>query len=90
MVDQKDPFCYTSSMNKELVFYLKWLATFVTIVGAVCTSINLYPLGPALLNLGALLWLIVSIAWREWSLIVINATLLAIYTIGLVVKFLTL
>jgi len=90
MVDQKDPFCYTSSMNKELVFYLKWLATFVTIVGAVCTSINLYPLGPALLNLGALLWLIVAIAWREWSLIVINATLLAIYTIGLVVKFLTL
>lgn len=76
-------------MKKELVFYLKWLATFVTIVGAVCTSINLYPLGPALLNLGALIWLMVAIAWREWSLIVINATLLAIYTIGLVIKLLT-
>jgi hypothetical protein len=76
-------------MKKETVFYLKWLATFVTIVGAICTSINLYPLGPALLNFGALLWLIVSIAWREWSLIVINATLLAIYTIGLLVKLLT-
>jgi hypothetical protein len=77
-------------MNKALVFYLKWLATLVTFAGAVCTSINLYPLGPALLNLGALLWLIVALAWREWSLIVINATLLAIYTVGLVVKFLTL
>jgi hypothetical protein len=76
-------------MNKDIVFYLKWLATFITIVGAVCTSINLYPLGPALLNLGALLWLIVAIKWREWSLIVINATLLAIYTIGLLVKLLT-
>jgi hypothetical protein len=76
-------------MNKDIVFYLKWLATFVTIVGAVCTSINLYPLGPALLNFGALLWLIVAIKWREWSLIVINATLLAIYTIGLLVKLLT-
>jgi hypothetical protein len=75
-------------MKKDTVFYLKWLATFVTIVGAVCTSINLYPLGPALLNLGALLWLIVAIKWREWSLIVINATLLAIYTIGLVIKLL--
>jgi hypothetical protein len=31
----------------------------------------------------------VSIAWREWSLIVINATLLAIYTIGLLIKLLT-
>ena len=73
-------------MKKDLVFYLKWLATFVTIVGAVCTSINIYPAGPALLNLGAFIWLIVSIMWREWSLIVINATLLVIYTVGLIIK----
>ena len=89
LVDQKGRFLYNMGMNKDIVFYLKWLATFVTIVGAVCTSINLYPLGPALLNLGAFLWLIVSIAWREWSLIVINATLLLIYTVGLVVKLAT-
>lgn len=76
-------------MKKELVFYLKWLATVITIAGAICTSVNLYPLGPALLNLGAFVWLIVSIMWREWSLIVINATLLLIYTVGLVVKLLT-
>ncbi len=76
-------------MKKEIVFYLKWIATVITIAGAICTSINLYPLGPALLNLGAFVWLIVSIMWREWSLIVINATLLLIYTIGLVVKLLT-
>jgi hypothetical protein len=76
-------------MKKEIVFYLKWIATVITIAGAICTSINLYPLGPALLNLGAFVWLIVSIMWREWSLIVINATLLLIYTVGLVVKLLT-
>ena len=75
-------------MKKDTTFYLKWLATLVTIVGAVCTSINLYPLGPALLNVGAFLWLIVAIQWREWSLITINATLLLIYTVGLVVKLL--
>lgn len=73
-------------MKKDLVFYLKWLATFVTIVGAICTSINIYPAGPALLNLGAFIWLIVAIIWREWSLIVINATLLIIYTVGLIIK----
>ena len=67
-------------------FYLKWVATVVTVAGAVCTSINMYPLGPLLLNGGAFLWLIVSIMWREWSLIVINATLLLIYTVGLIVK----
>ena len=76
-------------MKKDMTFYLKWLATLVTIAGAICTSINIYPLGPALLNFGALLWLIVAIKWREWSLITINATLLAIYTVGLVAKLLT-
>ena len=76
-------------MKKDMTFYLQWFATFITIVGAICTSINIYPLGPALLNVGAFLWLIVAIKWREWSLIVINATLLAIYTTGLVVKLLT-
>ena len=76
-------------MKKDMTFYLKWLATFVTIAGAICTCINIYPLGPALLNVGAFLWLIVAIKWREWSLIVINATLLAIYTTGLLVKLAT-
>jgi hypothetical protein len=75
-------------MTKEIVFYLKWLATFVTILGAIATSINMYPLGPLLLNVGAFIWLIVAIMWKEWSLIVINATLLLIYTIGLVIKLL--
>ena len=89
MVAHKGPFCYTKSMNKDMTFYLKWLATFVTIVGAICTSINIYPLGPALLNVGAFVWLIVAVKWREWSLITINATLLLIYTVGLVAKLAT-
>jgi len=88
VVALNDPFCYTKSMKKDMTFYLKWLATFVTIIGAICTSVNIYPAGPALLNLGALLWLIVAIKWREWSLITINATLLLIYTVGLVIKLL--
>lgn len=77
-------------MKTKTVNILKWVATAVTLVGAVCTSVNIYPAGPALLNLGALLWLIVAIAWREWSLIVINATLLLIYTVGIVVKSITI
>ena len=76
-------------MKKDITFYLKWLATLVTIAGAICTSINIYPLGPGLLNVGAFMWLIVAIKWREWSLITINATLLAIYTTGLGAKLLT-
>jgi hypothetical protein len=70
----------------KIDFYLKWTATAITILGAVFTSVNMYPMGPALLNLGALGWLIVAIRWREWSLITINGTLLLIYTVGLISK----
>jgi len=36
---------------------------------------NLYPLGPGLLALGGILWLIVSIMWKEPALIVTNGVL---------------
>jgi hypothetical protein len=75
-------------MKKKADFYIKWLATAVTIVGAILTSLNYYPAGPGLLNLGALLWLIVSIMWREWSLITINGAILLIYSVGLAIKLL--
>jgi len=75
-------------MNHKLDFYLEWSATAVCIAGAIFTSLNYYPLGPILLNFGTLLWLIVSIMWRKPSLIVINATILAIYTVGLAIKLL--
>jgi uncharacterized membrane protein len=86
LLDNKAIWEYNTRMKKEPVFYLKWLATFVTIVGAVFTSINMYPEGPILLNIGSFLWLIVSIIWKEWSLIVINTVLLLVYTGGLLVK----
>lgn len=66
----------------------EWLATTVTLLGAILTSLNIYPLGPELLNVGAAIWLAVSIYWRKWSLIAINGGLLLIYTVGLLIKLL--
>ena len=71
---------------KKLDWYIKWMATAFICAGALCTSVNLYPLGPILLNIGTVLWLIVSIMWREASLIAVNAIVLVIYTTGLIVK----
>jgi|TARA_R110000803_G_scaffold36513_3_gene78384 hypothetical protein len=58
---------------------LKWLATAVLIIG---TFINagfpeLYPVGPLLLALGGIIWLIVSFLWKEPALIVTNLVLTA-------------
>jgi len=56
---------------------LKWVATVVLIIGTFvnATFPNLYPLGPGLLALGGILWLIVSIMWKEPALIVTNGVL---------------
>ena len=73
---------------KKLDWYIKWSATVVVCAGALAASLDIYPLGPVLLNLGSLLWLIVAVMWRERSLIVVNGVVLAIYTTGLAIKLL--
>ena len=65
---------------------LKWVACAVTLVGALCTSLQIDPLNIWLLNLGALLYLVWSVRIREWSLITINAGLLLIYIVGIFVR----
>ena len=56
---------------------LKWLATAILIIG---TFVNagfpeLYPVGPLLLAMGGVIWLIVSFLWKEPALIVTNMVL---------------
>ena len=63
---------------------LKWVATAITLIGAVLTSLNIYPLNVIAFNLGSVLWLIFAIRIKEPSLIVVNTGLLLVYGAGLV------
>lgn len=65
--------------------FLKWSATATTIVGAILTSMNLFPWNVVAFNVGSVLWILFAIRIRENSLIVVNAALLLIYMMGLVV-----
>jgi hypothetical protein len=69
-------------MNKTNDF-LKWSATAVTILGAVLTSLNVYPWNVVAFNLGSILWLIFAVRIKENSLIVVNTGLLLVYVFGL-------
>lgn len=71
-------------MNKADV--LKWVATAVTLCGAVCTSLAIDPLNIYFLNLGALLFLIWGFMIKEKAMIAVNAGLLAIYIVGMFVR----
>lgn len=54
---------------------LKWVATFILIIGSFVNAMGYYPLGPILLIFGGSLWLTVSVMWREPSLIVTNGVM---------------
>jgi hypothetical protein len=63
---------------------LKWVATVILIVGSFVNALGIYPLGPILLILGGFFWLVVSIMWREASLIVTNGVMLVAGISGLI------
>lgn len=63
--------------------YLKWAATVLLIIGTGVNSLGIYPAGPLILAAGGVLWLIVSLMWREPALIVTNAVMLATGLAGL-------
>lgn len=75
-------------MNTIIAHRIKWTATAVTLAGAVFASLDIYPLSAITLNSGAFLFLIWAVLIREPAMIAVNGGLLAIYTIGLAVKFL--
>ena len=62
---------------------MKWISTAIMLLAALAIVEGLHPPSIYLLNLGSLAWLITSIMWREWSLIVVNASLLLVYVYGL-------
>jgi hypothetical protein len=48
----------------------------ILIVGTAINSMGYYPEGPITLAVGGVIWLVVSIRWREASLIVTNGVML--------------
>jgi len=65
---------------------VKWVATAVTLCGALATALMFDPLNIWLLNLGAALFLWWGILIKDKAMITVNAGLLAIYIIGLWVR----
>ena len=65
---------------------LKWVATLITLGGALATALMIDPLNIWLLNTGALLFLIWCFLIKEKAMIAVNFGLLAIYVFGLIYR----
>jgi hypothetical protein len=72
---------------RDFTWYLKWVGTAILIVGTLINSLGYYPTGPLMLSAGGILWLIVSIRWREPALIATNAVMFICGAGGLIWRF---
>ena len=63
----------------SVTLIMKWVSTAIMLTAAVAIVIHGKPYTIWKLNAGSVSWLITSILWREWSLIVVNSALLAVY-----------
>ena len=68
---------------------LKWTATAILILGTAVNSLGYYPLGPIILVVGGIVWLVVAIMWKEPALIITNAVMSAVGAGGLLINYLT-
>ena len=71
----------------DLSWYIKWLATFTIIVGAVFNSFDIVPYNLFIMASGVLLWLLVGLLWFDRALIVLNTAILVIYFSGIIMHF---
>ena len=73
-----------SPISTGLDWYIKWFASSVLILGALTTAMNLYPYNMYFQFVGISSWLVVSIMWKDWSLIVVNGVGSTIMFIGII------
>lgn len=73
--------------TKDATWYMKWFATVVLILGTAINAAGFHPEGPLMLLFGGLIWLAVSIRWREPSLIVTNTVMAFAGIAGLIYAY---
>ena len=72
-------------LNKE--FILEWTSTCIILTGVLLTNLNIQPYNLIVSLLGCIGWLILSILWRKYSLMIIQIILINFYSIGIMIYF---
>jgi hypothetical protein len=64
--------------------FIEWSATITLILGVALTSWNIYPANIYMSAVGNLLWLLMALHWKKWSLITIQVFIILLYAGGIV------
>ena len=66
-----------------LDWYIKWVSSFIILIGMALTSINLTPFNLYFHFVGVSGWLIVGLMWHDRALMILNGIALFIFASGL-------
>ena len=58
--------------KKELVDYVKWVATIIQLIGYGLTGLNMTPYNVYLFFLGIFLWFAVGVMWKDKAIMVVH------------------
>lgn len=64
--------------------FIEWSATITLILGVALTSWNIYPANIYMSAVGNILWLLMALHWKKWSLITIQVFIILLYAGGIV------
>jgi len=70
--------------SKNLIWLTKWVSSVVIIAGMALTTSNIYPLNMYMHLAGIIGWLVVSVAWHDRSLIMLNVVAAFIFINGII------
>ena len=66
-----------------LDWYIKWVASFIILIGMALTSINLTPFNLYFHFIGVVGWLVVGVMWHDRALMVVNSVAAMIFLMGI-------
>ena len=72
-------------LNKE--FILEWTSTFIILTGVLLTNLDMRPYNLIISLIGCIGWLILSILWKKYSLLLIQIILIIFYSVGIIIYF---
>ena len=78
-----------TSLRELFDRWIEWVATVSFLCSVALTSLNYYPEYLYLSLFTNLLWLIVGMVWRKWSLIFVEAVVCVMYTVGIIKYWIT-
>jgi hypothetical protein len=74
----------------DLSWYIKWISSFIILIGMTLTSLEITPYNLFLHTIGLMGWFVVGMLWHDRALIFLNTAAIAVFVMGIVKYYIIL